>query len=92
MLPGVDGTHRNSQELSEFPSGVRLSLDQLEEVQATFFELSSGEMRGQPAVGHSPNILASTSAEINGPANRHRFFAVGVNNCKVILHFLQRLH
>ena len=39
ILPVTDGTHRNTQELAEFLGAVRLSLEQLEEAQSTFFKL-----------------------------------------------------
>ena len=65
ILPVADGTHRNSQELSEFLGAVRLSLDQLEKVKSTLFELSSGQVRGQPTVGHPAILPSLTSAEIN---------------------------
>ena len=65
ILPVADGTHRDTQELSEFLRAVRLSLEQLEEAKATFFELSSRQMGGQPTVSHPAILPSLTSAEIN---------------------------
>ena len=65
IFPIADSTHRNTQELSEFLGGVRLSLEQLEKAQSTFFELSSGEVRWEPTVSHPVILPSFTSAEIN---------------------------
>ncbi|GAA4011298.1 hypothetical protein GCM10022631_24580 [Deinococcus rubellus] len=46
MFPRADGTRLDAQELSEFLGTVRLSLEEFEEVPPTFFELSSGQVRG----------------------------------------------
>jgi hypothetical protein len=65
MLPGAEGTHGDPQELCEFLAAVLAGFELLEEVQATFFELKSGEARREPTVGHSPILPSLTSDEIN---------------------------
>ncbi len=75
ILPVADGAHRNTQELAEFLGAVLLSLVQLEEVQSTFFELSSGQAGWQPTVSHPVILPSFTSAEINNKEWTLRFFA-----------------
>ncbi|WP_344983807.1 hypothetical protein, partial [Deinococcus rubellus] len=41
------------------------SLEKLEKVQSTFFELRSGEVRWEPTVSHPVILPSFTSAEIN---------------------------
>ena len=65
LLPSAKGTHRDTQELGEFFTAVLAGFKKVEEVEATFFELSSREARRQPSVSHTSNLTSATSAGIN---------------------------
>jgi len=56
VLPGAEGIHGYPEELCEFLAAVLAGFEEFEEVLATFCELSSREVRGQPSVSHSPSL------------------------------------
>lgn len=62
IVPVADGTHRDTQELSEFLGAVHFSLKELEITKSSFFKLSSGQVRWEPAVSHLIILLSFTSA------------------------------
>ena len=45
LLPSAEGTHRDTQEFREFLAAVLAGFKKVEEVEATFFKLSSREAR-----------------------------------------------
>ncbi len=71
LFPSAEGTHGNTQEIREFLTAVLPGFAQMEEVQPTFFELSSGEAQRQPTVSHSRSLTSVTSAGINNHVHRH---------------------